>query len=367
MKELNLLIVEDDSAVIKGYSRNITSYNIGSDVKIQAKYIENKDEAIDYISNSKNVIDAAIIDLDLVGTVGEDRSGNEVIRAIKGKLRFPVFVISGTPQNVDSDLKKESTLFKIKTRGEEGDYIEDLVEIFNTGISNLLNRDGEIEKLINSIYWNHLSNSLNIWIQDETRGPEQKERSLLRYTILHMLEYLDEGKIHPSEFYITPPIKNEIFTGDIVKFGNERYLVLTPSCDIVVRPEGSRNAQKILFCKIRLLEDVVVNYSSLKSTTSSNNSTRKKLNSYIENKKQNYHFIPPSSSIKAGLVDFQDKLTLKSEKVDEFITAKKIIRIATVSMPFLKDIISRYTNYFSRQGSPDFSVNEVYDLLFEEE
>ena len=40
-------------------------------------------------------------------------------------------------------------------------------------------------------------------------------------------------------------------------------------------------------------------------------------------------------------------------------------RIATISIPFLKDIISRHSNYFSRQGSPDFNVGEIYKGLFE--
>lgn len=360
MKELKLLVVEDDSSVIKNYSRNIESYNIDSDVKIRARYIENKDEAIEYICNSKNVIDAAIVDLDLVGTVGEDRSGNEVIRIIKGKLRFPVFVISGTPQNVDSDLAEESVFFRIKTRGEEGDYINDFIKIFNTGITNLLNRDGEIEKLINSIYWNHLSNSLNIWIKDELRTPDQKEKSLLRYTILHMLEYLDEDNIHPSEFYITKPVKKELSTGDLILFNGKRYVVLTPACDF-----AQRKVIKVLMIRVKEIQEEINDFLEIDAVENLSNAKKTKLERLIKNNKSSFHFIPKHNEIQAGIIDFQDKISIPIEEVEERISANDIDRIATISLPFLKDLIERYSSYYARQGSPDFDVKEVLKSFFD--
>src|SRR5690606_20948378 len=141
----------------------------------------------------------AIIDLDLVGSGGTDTSGNEVISEIKGSLRFPIFVITGTPNNISDEHKEKNAVFEVFER----DSI-DLDIVFNrfysikaTGILNLLNRNGRIEELIQNIFWNHISTSLNNWILDSKRNPEEKEDSLLRYTILHMLEYLDESKVHP--------------------------------------------------------------------------------------------------------------------------------------------------------------------------
>ncbi|MGB3463846.1 MAG: hypothetical protein WBA74_01190, partial [Cyclobacteriaceae bacterium] len=168
-----------------------------------------------------------------------------------------------------------------------------------------------------------------------------------------------------NEFYITSPIKKSIFTGDIVLFKGLRYLVLTPSCDIVLRENGSRNANHILFCKIRNLGEVIENFSTLKADTGSSNSIRKKLERLIQNNgKQNFHFIPKNNSIDAGLIDFQDKVTIPETEVNQKIQDSEIIRIATVSMPFLKDIISRYSNYYARQGAPDFDTNEIYRSIF---
>ena len=210
---------------------------------------------------------------------------------------------------------------------------------------------------------------MDLWINDTSRTPKEKENSLLRYTLLHMQEHIDEEleKYHPSEFYITKPIKKNLFTGDIIELEKSRFLVLTPSCDIVLRPDGKRNADFILFCKIKPLESVVKNYELLKHDTSPKNGNRSRITSFFENKNQKYHFIPKTESMEPGLIDFQDKLTIPDSEVNALLESKKIERIATVSQPFLKDIISRYSNYYSRQGSPDFDTDELYRSIFKAE
>lgn len=368
MKELKILIVEDDSVALESYSRDIKSFNLDSPIKISEFPVNNKDDALNYLNDNNRNFDAAIVDLDLLGSGGEDSSGNEVIRTIKNNLRFPIFVITGTPQNVDFDLKEESPLFKIKTRGEQENesYWEQFIKIYNTGITNILNQKGTIEKILTNIFWNHLSNSMNLWVNDQIRSPEQKEVSLLRYTLLHMQEYLDEKNYHPSEFYITEPIKENISTGDIISYKDLRYVILTPYCDIVIRDDGTRNTKHILFCRIKDLKEEISNYENLTKDTGTSNKVREVLYRHIGNNKGgNFHFVPKHNSIDAGLIDFQDKMTISENEVNSLINNKEIKRIATVSMPFLKDIISRYSNYYARQGSPDFDSDEVYNSLFE--
>ena len=361
---MKLLIVEDDDAQIQLYEDNIESYNKTSEVKLSYDKFLNLEEAKGALLSPE--YDGAIIDLKLSqGT--EELQGLEIVKEIEQNQRFPIFIVSGSISSIDD--REENTFFKKRKRDSDFKAIlTELVEIYKTGITNILGQKGEIENYLTSIFWNHLSNSMDLWIKDNTRTPEEKQKSLLRYTLSHIQEYIDEDieKYHPSEFFITAPIKTNIFTGDIVSYQDNRYLVLTPSCDIIKRKDGRRNANKILFCKIVSLTDGVENFNLLNSETGENNTNRKRLNSFIENKKQNYHFIPKSNLIDAGLIDFQDKLTIESDKVEKLLENNEMNRIATVSSPFIKDIISRFTNYFSRQGSPDFNVDEIYNSLFTE-
>lgn len=367
MKELKILIIEDDLKIQSIYTRDIKSYNKGSvDVLIVPIYVDDKDRALLTLLDTSKTFDGAIVDLDLKGSGGQDKSGNDIIREIKSKLRFPVFVISGTTHNLDADLNSPNDFFKVVNRDDaDFDFIEEFVSIYNTGITNLLNRNGEIEGLMNDIFWNHLSSSLNIWINDIFRTPEQKEKSLLRYTILHMLEYLDDDNTHPSEFYITKPIKQHLSTGDLVSYESSRYVVLTPACDFVVRSKGDRSVRKAFLLKVIELND---HFSTLDESIQKGEISKKlqgKLEKIISNNKSYFHFIPKHNTIKAGIIDFQDKLSIPIEDIERKIKNQEIDRFATITLPFLKDLIERYSSYYARQGSPDFNTQEVIDSFFE--
>lgn len=226
MEELKILIVEDDKSKREDYSRFIKAYNLD---KVNCNIIEefgvDKNDAIEKLKNPENKYDGAIIDLDLEGSGGTDSSGNEVVSEIKENLRFPTFVITGTPHHLSKELNIPSAIFDLYERDEVDldNVLDRFCEIKRTGILNLLNRNGRIEELIQNIFWNHISTSLDNWTQDSKRTSAEKEDSLLRYTILHMLEYLDESKVHPSEFYITKPIKEQLSTGDLVLLNGIRY------------------------------------------------------------------------------------------------------------------------------------------------
>ena len=367
MQEIKILIVEDDESVYKDiYKRNIELFNKENrEFQINGIWLQQKDKAISALKDPVNIFDGAIVDLDLMGTGGTDTSGNEVIREIKENLRFPIFVITGTPHNIASELNIPNFIFNVYERDNV-----DVYEILNkfklikvTGILNLLNRNGKIEELIQNIFWNHISTSLDGWIFDDKRNPDEKEDSLLRYTILHMLEYLDENKVHPSEFYITRPIKTLLSTGDLVKRGDYRYVVLTPSCDFVFRPNGDRNVRNVFLLKIIELPDhfSTLNESIQKGEIS--NSLKENLKKIITNNKPYYHFIPKHNEINAGIIDFQDKFSMPIEEIEIEIENNEVDRFATITLPFLKDLIERYSSYYARQGSPDFDVDEVINSL----
>lgn len=367
MEDIRLLVVEDDPKIYEDiYKRNIDLFNReNTDFQIVETWLQTKGDAIAALRNPFNLFDGAIVDLDLMGTGGSDASGNEVVIEIKNKLRFPTFVVTGTPHNIREELNVSNAIFNVFERDAIDIYetLEKFKEIKITGIVNLLNRNGKIEELIQDIFWNHISTSLNTWTEDEVRTPEQKEASLLRYTILHMLEYLDESKVHPSEFYITKPVKNRLSTGDLVELEGVRYVVLTPACDFEPRPNGSRNVRIAFLLKVIELN---VHFSNLDESIKNGSfsiSLKDKLEKVITNNKPYFHFIPKHSTINPGIIDFQDKLSLPIDAVEAKIESQEINRIATISMPFLKDLIERYSSYYARQGSPDFNVDGVLSTL----
>ncbi|MBS9461030.1 response regulator [Flagellimonas sp. 389] len=363
MQELKILIVEDDGAIYKDiYRRNIHLFNKeNKEVQINDTWIQGKDEAISALKNPENIFDGAIVDLDLMGKGGTDTSGNEVVKEIKDNLRFPTFVITGTPHNISEELNVPNAIFDV--------YERDNVDVFDTfnrfklikstGILNLLNRNGKIEELIQNIFWNHISTSLDSWVLDEKRNPEEKEDSLLRYTILHMLEYLNENNVHPSEFYITRPVKEKLSTGDLISWNGIRYVILTPACDF-----AQKKVTKAFLLRIKEISEEINGIDEIKSIDDLSKTKKQKLERIVKNNKDSYLFVPKHNSINAGVIDFQDKLSIEIEEIEERISSTEIDRFATISLPFLKDLIERYSSYYARQGSPDFDSDEVMDSLF---
>lgn len=361
---MKLLIVEDDKATIQSYKDNIESFNKSIDFEIIPVIKDNIETAKKALTSPE--YDAAIVDLKLSSNTTE-LEGIEIVNDIYNKLRFPVFIVSGSIGQVEYE---ENTFLKKRSRdGDFKDILNEITAIYNTGITKILGRSGQINDYLNKIFWNHLSNSLDVWIDDKTRSPQDKQKSLLRYTLLHIQEYLEITKdsdfedYHPAEIYITPPIKDRLFTGDIVieNESNLKYIVLTPSCDmaqskakdfLLVAIEGVDNGimkEKINIikkakAKPEVIEEAEYNIKSLITNSYSNK----------------YHFLPEYKHIDAGLINFQK---LKSIRSKDFVEQYKII--ASTNSSFTKDIIARFSYYYSRQGSPDFEVNEIYESLTE--
>jgi len=359
LNKLRILIVEDNLDVVESYERTIKIFN-----KKQDKYeffsdvAKNKAEAIDKLNITENSFDGAIIDIDLENQGGEDSSGLDVIRLIKRTERFPVFIISGTTHQLIDDDDIENDLYRIFIKGEAFDFIEEFVNIHSTGITDILNRTGKIEEYINTIYWEHLSTSLSPWIKDNIRNEEDKKQSLIRYFIFHLQEYLDISNedqefsdYFPAEFFITGPIKKSIFTGDIFYYEKKRYVVITPACDF-----GKKSIKNILCVEISELPDISEELNE--HETKPNAKTIKRLTKYLNNSHSDrLHFIPSLEYRKEifpeGIIDFQNQQNFSKDifSADD----SKIRRIATISQPFLKDLIERFSSYYSRQGAPNMS------------
>lgn len=362
MEELRILMVEDNEDIYNNvYKRNIDLFNKENiNHQITKVWIQSKDEAIEALKNPENIFEGAIVDLDLMGSGGTDSSGNEIVKEIKENLRFPTFVITGTPHNISEELKGESTIFQVFNRDEVDFYeiLEKFKRIKETGILRILNRKGKIENLIQNIFWNHISTSLDNWALDNKRTSTEKEDSLLRYTILHMLEYLDESKVHPSEFYITRPVKESLSTGDLITFNENRYVVLTPACDF-----AQQKVSKVFLLRIKDISEEVSGIEEIHAIEGLSISKKGKLEKIIRNSSSYFHFIPQHNGINAGIIDFQHKLSMPIEEMEARIGNSEIDRFATISMPFLKDLIERYSSYYARQGSPDFDSDEIINSM----
>jgi hypothetical protein len=348
MPGINLLIIEDEPAQIQMYGDVIGQFNKKNDIQFSYTLCKTFNEGVDALKSP--TFDAAIIDLKLSNS--EKLEGRDLVIAVYQKIRIPVFVYSGSIAQID-DIP-ENVLLRKKLRTETlTTILEEIVGIYKTGITTFLRPGGIIDQKLTEIFWMHLSKDLDVWIK------YNNQETLLRYILAHFQEYLeidtdgDFQEYHPNEIYICPPIRKNLHTGDLIKIEGLHYLILTPACDIVFnyKTDGKgetiakRNADKML-----LVSSVEFDQKKL-CLNKDGKLDKSSLTKYIKNGSFQYHYLPPFKGNSGFLLDFQH---LKSV---DFSTPYE--RIATISSPFIKDIISRFSNYYSRQGQPTFSQDEL--------
>ena len=368
MSAFKLLIVEDYKDDLDACRSTVKRYETEKGREIKLVECKTLNNALDTIDNS---FDGVIIDLKL-GSEGYE--GNDVIQTIHDKYRIPGAIFTGTPSNV----RPNFFLFKVFTKGETSyyDIFEYLIKKYDTGLTKIFGGRGVIEKNMDKVFWNHILPQIDSWISHVERG-EDTEKALLRFTINHLLEFLndDSDSCIPEEMYITPPVSTQIKTGSIVqkKESDDYYIVLSPACDLAIH-KGSIKTNRILVCliethNISLLRSAKKNIL-LEISEDDDGPIKDEKNRKIRNAKhfltqlpQNnysnyYHYLPQTVSFEGGIIDFRKLETYKPTEFDSKFESP----IVQISMAFIKDIVARFSSYYARQGQPDFD----FDFLSED-
>ncbi|MDB5222145.1 MAG: hypothetical protein JWN83_812 [Chitinophagaceae bacterium] len=354
MEILNLLIIEDEDTQLQVYNDSIDQFNKKNEIKIKQTICKNFEEGESALKSP--FYDAALIDLKLSNS--DDLEGKKLVETVYKKIRIPIFIVSGSIAQID-DIP-ENALLKKRLRTElMSGILSEIFDIYKTGITSFLRPDGLMDQKLTEIFWNNLSQDLSIWIKHNNQS------TLLRYILSHFHEYLeintdgDFEEYHQQEFYLSPPIKKNPHTGDLIQIENRLYLILTPACDIIINYKKDENGKLIPFRKAENLILAAVKEFDYKVICADKNKVlqKGKIKEYVKNASLRYHYLPPFKNENGYLIDFQDLSSVS------FNTDFK--REATISSPFIKDIISRFANYYSRQGQPTYKQDLLVDYLFD--
>ncbi|MYC77320.1 hypothetical protein F4X10_16275 [Candidatus Poribacteria bacterium] len=128
-------------------------------------------------------------------------------------------------------------------------------------------------------------------------------------------------------------------TGD-----DQWFVVLSPACDLVPRGEsGELNTDRILLVKIEEIDEVLGGSKS-----------RSRVRELCTNRRTYYHWLPQTDFFEGGILNFRKLTTLDKDDFDKKF-GKPTIQI---SPSFLKDIVSRFSSYYARQGQPDIDSDD---------
>ena len=363
MKELRLLIVEDDEQDLRRCRRAVNRYKREKNRDTTLVECKTLNEALRRLDNS---FDAAIIDLKLADKGDE---GNTVIEKIEQLFfRIPVAIFTGNPGSRNDNLNEKIMLIDVFIKGEIRYYqlLDRFWNIYNTGLTRIMGGRGIIEENLTKVFLKNLLPQLETWVSYGQKyleeDPERTEKALLRYALNHLFQLLEEDdeEYFPEEAYLYPPMSKKITTGSIVREDNQWYVVLSPACDLVIRGNNQFRTDRILFVEVEKENDIVDKALTDIRRMSEGRRKREKLKEKLEEISGNnytfyHHWLPKANCFPGGFLNFRKLETLNKRDFDERFDQPCI----QISPPFVKDIVSRFSSYYARQGQPDID-SEIF-------
>ena len=221
------------------------------------------------------------------------------------------------------------------------------------------------EKTIRFFFWDFVSNN---W--DKLKGRIESDDLILlliRRLALQLskenlsglpidLKY-DVSKVNPLEFYIFPPIiKDRFEAGDILERDEKKYVVLTPTCDLMPRNNGITKVKSVLLVEATPLK----NREEYKEYSDSKSKGKKdELSKLMGNRKSTLFFLPGFPLMEDQILDFQNLSTALIEDVKQ-----NYRKIAKLDSPFAEAMLSIFLNHYDRIGIPMLDVKRLIDSMF---
>lgn len=372
-KELKLLYIEDDKEN-RDYLVKLLDNEPLCNFNVDIEAVDTFDHAIDKI-NSKPY---HIIILDIYKGDpfnGGERSGLQILKQIQSKCFIPVIFYSGNTKDVQ-DLK--SQIVGVVRKGDEGVdglklEIERLIKFNLPFIKE--NIHACLEEELKNYFWEIIHaqrNKFRPGINDFSLGYLMLRKfssSLSQDKISEILgdNSLNKEKVHPMQFYIYPTNLGEYECGEILEKDKEVFVILTPSCDFILREksrkvngvdlkEKSRKVGDVLLAKTTLLSETK-EYEKYQSKKDGRDE-KKNLIRLIESAKgDRFFFLPQTPFIENRIIDFQSKEMVKYDDLVNYT------RVAKLDSPYAESMISSFIRYYNRIGYPDIDSELILKAL----
>ena len=370
-----LLFVDDDPDFCDLVKEYLEGENVGSpNEQMSVKTLTDFDEALEALERHR--FDLLILDVRLGSPYSEpkaEEAGTKTLEEIKQRRFVPVIFYTALPNLVKH---LETSVIQVVEKEEITDLLAAIKNIFDTPLPTV-NRAliRHLETVQRGYMWDFVAKhgADLIDTSDRTALAYLLARRLAMYLsgpgIRQLAQDLGDSteisvvgnKVHPMQYYVMPPVETSPLTGDLYQGnieGQDGYWVLlTPSCDLVTGREKAKwvlMAPCVLLTEEQEYQDWDNNFSQAK---------QKKLTSLLSNNRSNGHqperfyFLPGALDLPDLVVDFQQLVTLPREQMED------LERLASLDSPFAEAVLTRFSRYFGRLGTPDLDIDFILNKL----
>ena len=370
-----LLFVDDEPKFCDEVKQYLEDEHLGSpNEKMSVKTLTDFNKALEALEQHR--FDLLILDvrLGLHDEFPEEEVGIKTLEEIQQRRFVPVIFYTGLPRLVQ---EHQTSIIQVVRKSEGLPRLLEVVKnIFDTPLPTV-NRAliKHLETVQRDYMWGFVA-------QHEAEFINTSDRTALAYLLARRLAMslsgpgieqlsqdlgdstefsLDEGRVHPMQYYVMPPVEISPLTGDLyrVRIGqqDQYWVLLTPSCDLV---KGREKAKWVLMAPCVLLTEEQ-EYQDWHDNPS--NTKKKKLKSLLGNNRSNGHqperfyFLPGALDLPEMVVDFQQVVTLPRVQLESWD------QVASLDSPFAEALLTRFTRYFGRLGTPDLDIDFVLNRL----
>jgi CheY-like chemotaxis protein len=359
---MKILLIEDKDSDISAFRDSVDAWNIGKPEPIEVESCKTLESAASRLSSSDD-LDGIVLDLKLP----HDTRGEEVFNQLgKLYLRIPVVVLSGTPAELADEYQVVCLNSYVKAEQHEKEILDLLWDCKQSGLMKLIGGKGLFEKQLKTVFDKCIVPRFDEWREVlATVGGEHPEVVTVEALKRHILSCLNlilatgEDKIQPEECYIslTEDSYSYPLPGMIVSDNSGlNWLVLNPACDLALRTETKQTANGTTeeIAKPKTQHVFLVEVEPATAVLQNRNSGDKK-KCYANNADLNIHWLPSTKSFSGGFANFRKVRSVLCEGFfDNFqMQSTRIV----VHPDVLKNIQSRFANYYARQGQPDVAYD----------
>lgn len=356
---MRILFVDDDPAQVDLFQEAVADWNRANQERpfdpVVFASVEDGRAAL-----RRERFDAALFDLKFRTQGGLQLSGNDLARVSLGDYGIPTGIISGGPGDFAGDIEPRQMIRTFaKTPGaidEAVAWIGDLWPMLTALASAREHiRRSEAEVFVRRL-WPQWANYPAL--------PQAGAGSLDLIVARQFAGYIAESMgaegapnalWHPFEAYTFPAaMEHRPHTGDIYELDDKLWVVLTPQCDMA---SGKADPVLLALCDPAAagLQAWQEKSAALATRDAEGKHPPKPARYFSDLINQNnlpsQHFLPPLEG-RALIVEFKH---LRTEALDDLQNSLGL-RKASVSSPFLMNLIQRFGAYVTRPGQPDIDI-----------
>lgn len=371
--ELRVLFIEDDEKLGQNLQKSFDGSSVAG-YALRTKVINQFEDGISAIN--KCDFDLVILDLYKDKDTKDEDAGIKVLDSIRKSAFVPVVFYTGHAYKITGLI---SEIVGVVSKGDGIETLTKEIERIITSKIAVLKSQiyGHLRESLRKYFWETVDAEKKIFVpgkSDVSLGYLLLRRfanSLSKENIKQLLgdDKIKTDKAHPMEFYIFPvdpdSTKEEYLAGEIIEKEGKHYAILTPDCDLVLRSNGSRKADKILLAAAKNFKSLpdYTKYEELKMKQDKSEKENQqllnlegKLKTWMGNRggeQDRFFFLPATPFIENMVIDFQDKFMVDYNELTSYR------RVAKLDLPYAQSMISSFIRYYNRIGFPDIDADYV--------